>query len=255
MDKMSIQGNKDAAFVEERRSLLESFIREISKFDFLIESKEMQMFARGAGEVAKQLEELPKQTPTEILEKYRLNFSIDEDQATSEIARYKEKINIFTVYLRKAIVSLEKQSEAFHKYSNAQNDSMKHYQRIYYNFLKFEDDAIEYLSENDRSKRLLTNPANPDVPGDIVANINLWKRSFKDVWVWLKGECLEVKGMMDAMQGRDKLIIAQQKAEEKKRDKQTELDKMSMGKTTLKSFFKTKSTIEKDILNYQADIE
>ena len=107
MDKMSIQGNKDAAFVEERRSLLESFIREISKFDFLIESKEMQMFARGAGEVAKQLEELPKQTPTEILEKYRLNFSIDEDQATSEIARYKEKINIFTVYLRKAIVSLE----------------------------------------------------------------------------------------------------------------------------------------------------
>jgi len=41
MDKMSIQGNKDAAFVEERRSLLESFIREISKFDFLIESKEM----------------------------------------------------------------------------------------------------------------------------------------------------------------------------------------------------------------------
>lgn len=213
------------------------------------------MFARGAGEVAKQLEELPKQSPTEILEKYRLNFSIDEDQATSEIARYKEKINIFTVYLRKAIVSLEKQSEAFHKYSNAQNDSMKHYQRIYYNFLKFEDDAIEYLSENDRSKRLLTNPANPDVPGDIVANINLWKRSFKDVWVWLKGECLEVKGMMDAMQGRDKLIIAQQKAEEKKRDKQTELDKMSMGKTTLKSFFKTKSTIEKDILNYQADIE
>ena len=132
---------------------------------------------------------------------------------------------------------------------------MKHYQRIYYNFLKFEDDAVEYLSENDRSKRLLTNPANPDVPGDIVANINLWKRSFKDVWVWLKGECLEVKGMMDAMQGRDKLIIAQQKTEEKKRDKQTELDKMSMGKTTLKSFFKSKSTIEKDILNYQADIE
>lgn len=111
------------------------------------------------------------------------------------------------------------------------------------------------MSEQDRSKRILTNPASPDVPGDIVANINLWKRSFKDVWVWLKGETLEVRGMMDAMQGRDKLIIMQQKAEEKKRSKQTELDKMSMGKTTLKSFFKSKSTVEKDILNYQADIE
>lgn len=61
--------------------------------------------------------------------------------------------------------------------------------------------------------------------------------------------------MMDAMAGRDKMILMQQKCEEKKRDKQTELDKMSMGKTTLKSFFKSKSTIEKDILNYQADIE
>jgi len=30
---------------------------------------------------------------------------------------------------------------------------------------------------------------------------------------------------------------------------------MTLGKTTLKSFFKTKGTIEKDILNYQSDIE
>lgn len=57
------------------------------------------------------------------------------------------------------------------------------------------------------------------------------------------------------MNGREKTVIRQQKQEERKRDKQKELDKMSMGKTTLKSFFKSKSTIEKDILNYQADIE
>lgn len=30
---------------------------------------------------------------------------------------------------------------------------------------------------------------------------------------------------------------------------------MSLGKTTLKSFFKSKGTIEKDILIYQAEIE
>lgn len=43
--------------------------------------------------------------------------------------------------------------------------------------------------------------------------------------------------------------------EVKKRDKQTELEKMSLGKTTLKSFFKTKNTIEKDILSYQSEVE
>jgi len=64
-----------------------------------------------------------------------------------------------------------------------------------------------------------------------------------------------VRGMMDAMNGRDGVIQKQLKTEEKIREKQKELDKMTLGKTTLKSFFKTKSTIEKDILNYQADIE
>jgi hypothetical protein len=43
--------------------------------------------------------------------------------------------------------------------------------------------------------------------------------------------------------------------ENKKKDKTTELEKMSLGKTTLKSFFKTKSTIDKDILSYQSEIE
>lgn len=40
VDKMSIQGNKDANFVEERRSLLQRFIREIAMFEYLVESKE-----------------------------------------------------------------------------------------------------------------------------------------------------------------------------------------------------------------------
>jgi hypothetical protein len=136
-----------------------------------------------------------------------------------------------------------------------QEDTHKNYQRIYYNFLKFEEDALDFFSDGDRTKRVLTNPSSIELPTTIVNNINDWKQSFKGVWIWLKGECLEIKGMMDAMKGREKLIEAQQKSEERKRDKQTELDKMSMGKTTLKSFFKTKSTIEKDILNYQADIE
>ena len=42
-------------------------------------SKEFQIFARGAGEVTSQLEALEPQRPVEIIEKFRLNFSMDED--------------------------------------------------------------------------------------------------------------------------------------------------------------------------------
>jgi hypothetical protein len=52
------------------------------------------------------LEKLPRQTPSQILEKYRLNFpKINEDQPT-EIARYRERINIFNVFLTKALISM-----------------------------------------------------------------------------------------------------------------------------------------------------
>jgi len=38
----------------------------------------------------------------QILEKYRLNFKIDEDQDATEIAKYREKINMFILFLKKA---------------------------------------------------------------------------------------------------------------------------------------------------------
>lgn len=66
--------NKDTEFVELRRSLLERFLRECSKYEYLIESKEMKIFTRGVGEVDGQLYKIPRQSASQILEKYRLNF-------------------------------------------------------------------------------------------------------------------------------------------------------------------------------------
>tara|TARA_B110000285_G_C15068066_1_gene586298 strand:- start:810 stop:1157 length:348 start_codon:yes stop_codon:yes gene_type:complete len=71
--------NEKEEFVEERRSLLERFMKEIAKFDYIIYSKEFKVFARGKGEIDKVLYALPKQTPMQVLEKYRINFKIDED--------------------------------------------------------------------------------------------------------------------------------------------------------------------------------
>ena len=47
-------------FVEERRSLLERFMKDIAKFDYIIYSKEFKVFARGKGEIDKVLYALPK---------------------------------------------------------------------------------------------------------------------------------------------------------------------------------------------------
>ncbi len=58
-----LMGNKDDKFVEERRSLLERFIKELSKFEYLTQSKEFKIFARERGDIDKILNNMARQTP------------------------------------------------------------------------------------------------------------------------------------------------------------------------------------------------
>jgi hypothetical protein len=55
-------GDKEDGFVEERRQLLERFVRECAKYEFLIESKEFKIFTHYIGEVTEVLEKLPELT-------------------------------------------------------------------------------------------------------------------------------------------------------------------------------------------------
>ena len=58
-EKKFING-KDEQFVEERRTLLERFMKEIAKYDYIVFSKEFKLFARGSGEVDKNLATMAK---------------------------------------------------------------------------------------------------------------------------------------------------------------------------------------------------
>jgi sorting nexin-1/2 len=42
---------KDEKFVEERRHLLERFMKELAKFDYIVFSEEFKIFSRGAGDI------------------------------------------------------------------------------------------------------------------------------------------------------------------------------------------------------------
>lgn len=60
LPEKKLVGNKDDKFVEERRSLLERFMKELAKLDYLTHSKEFKIFARDRGDVGKILNGLIK---------------------------------------------------------------------------------------------------------------------------------------------------------------------------------------------------
>ena len=87
----------------------------------------------------------------------------------------------------------------------------------------------------------MTHPTASELSNTVDETIKNWKNPFREAWLWIKGELLDVRGMMDAINGREGVIKNHAKTEEKIQTKKKELEKMTLGKTTMKSFFKTKS--------------
>jgi hypothetical protein len=123
------------------------------------------------------------------------------------------------------------------------------------NFMKYEDQNVEFYSDADLTKRIVTHPQAEDMKEKLENTIRGWKNPFRDAYIWLKGEVLDLKGIIDAISGREFVVKQLSNTESKKRSDQQELEKLSQGKTTLKSIFKSKSKKENDILNLQASIE
>ena len=121
--------------------------------------------------------------------------------------------------------------------------------------MAFEDIAVDYFSDGIQMQRVLTNSNVGDLRNRVKDTISMYKSPFAEAAIWIKGEMLDIQGMIDAMKGREKVMKMQIDAEGKRRENQGELEDLSLGKTTLTSFWKSKSSKDKDILNLQAKIE
>ena len=65
--------------------------------------------------------------------------------------------------------------------------------------MAFEDMAIDSFSDGERTKRVLSHPTAQELPQQIKENIEKWRNPFKDAYMTLRGEMLDVKAMIGAM--------------------------------------------------------
>jgi sorting nexin-1/2 len=199
-------GNKDDQFVEERRSLLERFMKEICKYDYLIYSQEFKIFAREKGDVEKVLSQLPRQTPMMILEKFKLNFKVAELGA--EVAKYKENIREFQGFVKGALLVMEHQKDQIKLMIKSTDDRYAHQKAVIQHLLAYEDANVDYYSDQSVQKRLFTNGMNTDFTEKLESVFNGFRNPYKEAYIWLKGELLDLKGLNDSLLGRDAVIKA-----------------------------------------------
>lgn len=96
----------------------------------------------------------------------------------------------------------------------------KNYTNIINNLMKYEDQNIEYYADSDLNKRILTHPSSGDMKSKIDSTSTSWKNPYKDAYIWLKGEILDIKGVADAIAGRDFVVKQQSSTESKRRSDQ-----------------------------------
>jgi len=77
------------------------------------------------------------------------------------------------------------------------------YYALYSVLMQYETSAIEYFSENQMEARVLTHPKAGDLNENVAAMVQSYKNPFLEAALWIKGEMLDIQGMINAMKGRD----------------------------------------------------
>lgn len=73
--------------------------------------------------------------------------------------------------------------------------------------MKYEDNNVEYYTDSDYNKRILTHPdTNGEIKEKIDQTYKNLKNPYREAYMVLKGELLDLKGMADALQGREHVV-------------------------------------------------
>lgn len=124
----------------------------------------------------------------------------------------------------------------------------KHQQEFYALMTQFEGAAIAYFSDHDPAQLMLTHPNKAGDLNERLQQSTAGARSpFREAAVWIRGEMLDIQGMQNAFKTADTVVRRGQETESRRRSEIEELEKMQLGKTTLKSFFKSKEGKDQEI--------
>lgn len=168
---------------------------------------------------------------------------------------YSESIQRFQHYLKKAISVMQQQKRQLKSMSSTREKQDTGQKEIMMALMKYEEVGLAYYTDQDSNQRVLTHGNNADLKERVENAEKKAKNPYRDAYIWMKGELLDVQGMFDCLQGREGVMKAQLSTEQKKKDDEKELSKLSAGKTTFKSLLKSKSQKESNILTLQASIE
>ena len=152
-------GNLEKKVIEMRTRVINDFCHKISKFKFLLDSDELQIFLIRCNDVSKAINNLPKLNYEEILSRYNIIFSdiiqkIQKENA--DIEKYIKKINDAIPFMKKVLLNLNGFKKSIISTEENKEKEINYYYELMNIFQHFEKNTLLGYVNNDEDKLILT---------------------------------------------------------------------------------------------------
>lgn len=236
-------GNKEVKFIYERKFYLERFLRKCAKYDYLINSEEMRIFARpGSGDLEKILDRLPRIPSGTMIERVREVAGINErnyDFADKE--RYNNVVAEFSIFAKKVLLQMKGMKKNLSSFRETRLQSICNNRVLQTLIDKYEDLNMTTYTEGKLDLLVLNNPESIRLKEQMEHMIDNQKNSFDHMYHWCKGEIYDIKAIVNAIAQRDAFERLLKKTETKKANTQSDLENVNQGKKTVRTLFKSQN--------------
>jgi hypothetical protein len=196
-------GNLEKKVIEMRTRVINDFCHKISKFDFILDSDELQIFLIRCNDVSKAINNLPKLNYEEILARYKKIFSdvvqkIEEENY--ELEKYVKKINDAIPFMKKVLLNLKGFKKSIISTEENKEKEINYYYDLMNVFINFEKHTLMEYVNNDKDKLVFSNPANKETFQKISDIKEQFKNPFTELASWIDDDILDFNAMLFSLE-------------------------------------------------------
>ena len=196
-------GNLEKKVIEMRTRVINDFCHKISKFKFILDSDELQIFLIRCNDVSKAINNLPKLNYEDILNRYNKIFSdivqkIEEENIDNE--KYIKKVKDAIPFMKKVLLNLKGFEKSILSTEENKEKEINYYYDLMNVFENFEKYSLLECVNNDEDKLIFSNPKNNETFQKINDIKEKFKNPFTDLASWVEDDILDFNAMLFALE-------------------------------------------------------
>ena len=193
-------GNLEKKVIETRTRVINDFCHKTSKFKFILDSEELQIFLIKSIDVSKVINNLPKLNYDEILFRYNKAFPDVKAGDDIELEKYLKSINNAIPYMKKVLLNLKGFEESILATMTQKENEINYYCNLMNVFEDYEKYTLMEYVNNDENKLVFYNPKNNETYQKIMDIKDKFINPFKNLSSWIEDDILDFKAMLQALE-------------------------------------------------------